>query len=254
MRLRLVHWNETEARELAGRIRGKGIQVEVAPISGKEVIRTIREDPPDVVVISLDRLPSHGREVAAALRMTKATRHVPIVFAGGEPEKVAKVRERLPDAGFAGWDNLHEVARICFKQAPAAPVVPKSKSGFDSGTPLFRKLGIGEGTKVALLGAPPEHEGRFAEHVTRGKDPDMTLWFLRSGREFESELHYVLDAARVLWIFWPKKTAKTNIGVTQFSLRHACAERGWTDSKICAVDATWSGMRFTPRRAPRTPP
>ena len=48
--------------------------------------------------IFLTRLPSHGRETAHYLRQLKATREIPILFVGGSPEKVQKVKEKVPEA------------------------------------------------------------------------------------------------------------------------------------------------------------
>jgi len=50
------------------------------------------------VVIDLNRLPSQGRDLGIALRTYKTTRQVPLVFVDGDPEKVARIREILPDA------------------------------------------------------------------------------------------------------------------------------------------------------------
>jgi|GEM_PF-3342040 len=94
----LVHWNAEEAEERAQRLRGAGFEATPCSSQGGEGFRELRASPPDAVVVDLSRLPSHGREVAAFLRRQKATRHVPIAFVGGAPEKVARVRELLPDA------------------------------------------------------------------------------------------------------------------------------------------------------------
>ena len=66
-------------------------------------MKEFRKDPPDAVVIDLDRLPSHGREAGVFLRGSKSTRLIPLLFVctegvEGDPEKVARVKETLPDA------------------------------------------------------------------------------------------------------------------------------------------------------------
>jgi len=96
-RVLLVHWNPEEARERASRLRASGHRVEVYAGRGGEGLRELRDRPPDAVVIDLSRLPSHGRAVAVFLRQQKGTRHVPLVFVEGEPEKVARARSLLPD-------------------------------------------------------------------------------------------------------------------------------------------------------------
>ena len=87
-RLHLIHWNRNEAAERIERLRAGGYEVSLAPLDGPSVLRELRAQPPDGVVIDLTRLPSHGREVGVALRRFKDTRHVPIVFVEGEAEKV----------------------------------------------------------------------------------------------------------------------------------------------------------------------
>src|SRR5437763_1858120 len=98
----VVHWKPVEAAPLIARIRGlAGFAVNYCEnANGPAVSQAIREFQPNVVVIDLSRLPSHGKEVAVWLRSRKATRHVPIVFTGGDPAKVVKLQEILPDAVF----------------------------------------------------------------------------------------------------------------------------------------------------------
>src|ERR1700694_1631973 len=96
--VRLVCWNPELAEERARVLQHAGVAVDASPLKPASVIGDFRASSPAAVLIDLDRLPSHGREVAAALRNSKWTRHVPIVFAGGVPEKVDRIRQELPDA------------------------------------------------------------------------------------------------------------------------------------------------------------
>ena len=73
------------------------VSVEVFAQSGVD-LNTLREKPPEVFVIDLTRLPAQGRDIGIWIRQRKATREVPIVFVGGEPDKVARTRKQLPDA------------------------------------------------------------------------------------------------------------------------------------------------------------
>ena len=94
--IRLVHWNEEEAPERAARLERLGYEVE-ATVPGTSIgIRELSANPPAAFVIDLSRLPSHGREVARAVRQSKALRAVPILFLDGKPEKVAAGRGRVP--------------------------------------------------------------------------------------------------------------------------------------------------------------
>lgn len=69
----------------------------------------IKKSPPTAVVISLRRLPSHGREVADALWYTKWGRAIPIVFFDGAFEKVDAIRKKFPAAHHTTWDELPAV-------------------------------------------------------------------------------------------------------------------------------------------------
>ena len=103
--IRLVHWNAAEAAERAARLAHGGLRVDHAPLDPAG-LKALRADPPDAVVIDLSRLPSHGRDLGAALRQSKATRGIPLVFVGDDPAKVARVRELLPDAIYTDWASL----------------------------------------------------------------------------------------------------------------------------------------------------
>src|SRR5271156_6204569 len=98
--VRLVCWKEDLAQDRAKVLKKAGLDVDASPFDPAGMITRLRENPPTVMLIDLDRLPSHGRAVAIMLRTSKSMRHVPIVFAGGIEEKVARVRAEVPDAIF----------------------------------------------------------------------------------------------------------------------------------------------------------
>src|SRR5579864_5747971 len=104
-RIRLVCWNEELAAERARGLKKAGLDVDASPFDPAGMITRLRENPPAAFLIDLDRLPSHGREVATALRNNKALREIPIVFAGGVEEKVTRIREELPDAAYTPWSK-----------------------------------------------------------------------------------------------------------------------------------------------------
>lgn len=108
-RLMLIHWHPAEAEERAGRLRAEGWEVEVEAEDGADAAERIRAEVPAAVVISLARLPSHGRETAAYLRDRYRESELPIVFVDGDPEKVEGVRDRVPEAAFTSWDDLGTV-------------------------------------------------------------------------------------------------------------------------------------------------
>lgn len=97
-RLFLIHWNSAEASTLAEPLRDLGWTVEVETEDGARAGKRIPELQPTVVVIYLTRLPSHGRETTNYLASTKATRHVPIVFVGGQGEALERTKAKAPNA------------------------------------------------------------------------------------------------------------------------------------------------------------
>jgi len=103
----LVHWDEPEARDLATGLREHGWKVALWKPTMK--LGDIRKSPPAAVVISLRRLPSHGREVADALWYSKWGRMIPIVFFDGVPDKVGAIRKKFPAAHYTAWESLPDV-------------------------------------------------------------------------------------------------------------------------------------------------
>jgi hypothetical protein len=102
----VVHWNADELSELTKplakarhTVRGHWSQQATADL--KEL--------PDVLVISLDRLPSHGKAIAEWMWEAKKRQHIPIVFVGGEPKKVAGIKTKFPKAKFCSVAKLPEI-------------------------------------------------------------------------------------------------------------------------------------------------
>ncbi|MEJ2737640.1 MAG: hypothetical protein P8189_29470, partial [Anaerolineae bacterium] len=124
-RVRLLSWNRTEAAERAEQLQSAGFGVIHEPLDAAG-LRALRQDPPSAVVIDLGRAPSPGRDVALGLRKYRATRDVPLVFVGGEPKKVARIKELLPDAVYTNWDDVGRSLERAIAHPPAEPVVPES--------------------------------------------------------------------------------------------------------------------------------
>lgn len=115
-RLFLIHWMESEVLEQAQQLSALGWQVEVEAADGARAGKRIKEQPPDVVVISLARLPSHGRETAKYLQSLKATRSIPLVFVDGKGEALEKTRNQIPHA--------------VYTSSAALPFVLSNRSGY----------------------------------------------------------------------------------------------------------------------------
>jgi hypothetical protein len=255
-RIRLVHWDAAEAEERAGWLRALGYGVDREPLSPAG-LRALGADPPAAVVVDLGRLPSQGRDLGLQLRMRAATRPLPLVYVGGKADKVAGVRELLPDAVYATWDGIGPALAEAIARPPEDPVVPQSVFEAYAGTPLPKKLGIQAGSTVALVGAPEGFEATLGDlpegvMVRRevGGEPEVTLWFTRSRRALEAGIEEMGDGAGQgrLWIVWPKKASGVASDLTQQVVRQVGLDAGLVDFKVCAVDATWSGLCFTWRK------
>jgi hypothetical protein len=129
-----------------------------------------------------------------------------------------------------------------------------STAGY-SGTPLARKLGIKPGHRVALLGAPDGFElAGLPEDVSvkrrAGGKADVILTFHTSRAELERRLpalRAMMEPAAGLWIAWPKRAAKLDTDMTEDVVRAIALPTGLVDNKVCAIDATWSGLRLVIR-------
>jgi CheY-like chemotaxis protein len=250
--VRLVCWKEELAKQRADEITALGYRVEAASlrVSGA-FITHFRNLNPAAVIIDLDRMPSHGREVAIVLRASKTTRHIPIVFAGGAEEKVERLHAELPDAIFTGWKKLAPALKRAIAAPPINPIhlTPHMQRWGDSSLP--RKLGISAGMEVALLchdddgleesiGELPD--GASLQHRI-GSKTRLILYAVHTLRELDSAIDHAcahLPKGASFWIVHPKATAKRHRDFTQNDVRALALPRGFVDYKVCSVDAQWS--------------
>ncbi|NNF05695.1 MAG: DUF3052 family protein [Candidatus Eisenbacteria bacterium] len=127
-----------------------------------------------------------------------------------------------------------------------------------SGTPLPKKLGIKEGHRIVLVGAPKGYDktlGKLPADVEvretlRGGPFDVIHFFTKKKSDLLKrfpQLAGKLEQNGGLWISWPKKASKVATDVTEADVRRIGLESGLVDNKICAVDETWSGLRFVIR-------
>jgi len=256
-RIHLIHWHDGEATAHAKTIRGLGHVVSYDPITNPQTLKRVRSNPPDLFVICLDRLPSQGREVAGGLAEFKATRGIPILFVGGLPEKVARVKETLPKAHCSTWSGIGSAITKARANPPSLTPLPDSRFAGYSGTPLPKKLGIKEGSTVAVVGAPADlgatlgslPAGAMLRSNPRGKR-DLTVWFVRSLKELRAAIPRMVEASHhgPVWIAWPKKTSALARDVSEKEVRALGLAAGLVDYKICAIDQDWSGLLFALRK------
>ncbi len=130
-----------------------------------------------------------------------------------------------------------------------------------SGTPLAKKLGIQELSRVALVGAPEGFERELEPLPTgvrflepRAGDLDVIVFFTTRRAELERRFAALagrLQPAGGLWIAWPKKSSGVATDLTEDVLREVGLPHGLVDNKVCAVTEVWSGLRFVIRKENR---
>ena len=130
-----------------------------------------------------------------------------------------------------------------------------------SGTPLAKKLGIKDGATIALVAAPPGFERVLTpmpEDVeirtqARGR-LDVVVFFATRERELARRFPIMaraLQPAGGLWVAWPKKTSCIATDLTFDPVQQIGLDAGLVDNKVCAIDETWSALRFVVRVADR---
>ncbi|QDU69831.1 DUF3052 domain-containing protein [Engelhardtia mirabilis] len=130
-----------------------------------------------------------------------------------------------------------------------------------SGTPLAKKLGIKPGHRVALIDAPegfggelePLPEGVVLRRDLRGAR-DVLVSFAPDRRRLERRLpalRRALDEAGGLWVAWPKKSSGVVTDLDFDAVQSRGLALGLVDNKVCAIDETWSALRFVVRVADR---
>lgn len=123
-----------------------------------------------------------------------------------------------------------------------------------SGTPLPKKLGIKENFRVRLEAAPADVRADLknslatCEIVQQPRVPlDFAMLFVKSKAELQAridELSRQLSPAGMLWISWPKKSSRVSCDVSENDIRNIGLAAGLVDIKVCAVNHTWSGLKF----------
>jgi hypothetical protein len=131
-----------------------------------------------------------------------------------------------------------------------------------SGTPLPKKLGIKEGSRIALVNAPKNFESELGELPDNvqfikgaGKSLDIILFFVLNERALVrdfSKLAGRLTANGMLWIAWPKKSSGVVTDLTEQRVQRIGLDAGLIDVKVCAIDETWSGLKFVYRLKDRS--
>ena len=127
-----------------------------------------------------------------------------------------------------------------------------------SGTPLAAKLGIKAGCRVHVVHEPDGYRAWLAplpEGVAfqnrLAPSTDIVHVFSRDRAELGKRLAAFrarLGPAAVVWVSWPKKSAKVPTDVTEDTIRELALPMGFVDVKVCAVSDVWSGLKLVVRK------
>lgn len=127
-----------------------------------------------------------------------------------------------------------------------------------SGTPLPKKLGFKDSTRLVVLGEPDDYAALLGPvpaglerqgAVTR--TTNLVHVFVTRRRELADHLDTLrarLDPDAAVWVSWPKKSSKVPTEVTEDTIREVALPLGFVDIKVCAVSEVWSGLKLTVRK------
>ena len=134
-----------------------------------------------------------------------------------------------------------------------------------SGTPLPKKLGISEMTRLAVLDGPNDYQsilGSLPAGASVASQlssrTNLVHLFVTEREALATQLVKLRDALPpevAVWVSWPKKSAKVPTTVTEDVIRELALPLGWVDVKVCAVTEVWSGLKLVVRKElrPRCP-
>jgi tetrahydromethanopterin S-methyltransferase subunit B len=125
-----------------------------------------------------------------------------------------------------------------------------------SANPLAKKLGILPGCRLYLAGAPAGYvetlgavKIEYADALSDSVDiAHVFTWERAQLERVLRECRRSLDPSAVVWISWPKKSAKIKTDVSENTVRELALPLGFVDIKVCAIDPIWSGLKLVVRK------
>ena len=130
-----------------------------------------------------------------------------------------------------------------------------------SGTPLAKKLGFAPDMSVVLLDAPPNLSELLGDLPSGVKvsnrlthHADVVLIFVEYAADLSRTVLALKSAVApdgMVWVAWPKRASKMPTDLTEDVIRDIVLPTGMVDVKVCAIDATWSGLKLVIRKALR---
>lgn len=131
-----------------------------------------------------------------------------------------------------------------------------------SKTPLAKKLGLKPGMIIRLINEPSHYLGLFEywpENLEINDDPrvkkDLIHFFtdrIDALKVALPDLHKEIKENGMIWLSWPKQSSGKAKDLNGTVVRQLGLKSGLVDIKVCAIDATWSGLKFVKRRKDRT--
>jgi len=133
-----------------------------------------------------------------------------------------------------------------------------------SGAPLAQKLGIKDGMVLIATDAPdgfaalldPLPDGVTWKRQLRAP-VDLAVAFFTTSEDVAARWPALTDAVGpqgTVWVAWPKKSSGVSTDITEDTFRDVLLPTGWVDTKVCAIDDTWSGLKFVLRKELRPSP
>ena len=125
-----------------------------------------------------------------------------------------------------------------------------------SGTPLPRKIGARPGDRALVVAAPGDAPALFDDDVTVLRRPggaplDVVVVFTTARADLARRLPGLkarLQPAGMVWVAWPKRASGVATDVTEDVVRDVALPLGLVDTKVAAIDDTWSGLRLVIRK------
>jgi hypothetical protein len=126
-----------------------------------------------------------------------------------------------------------------------------------SGTPLVQKIGIKPGHRLVLRNHPASFLrdlGKLPDDVVATErlsgEADVVVFFAERRAALEERFPALAGSLRpngMLWVAWPKRTSGKVTDLDENLVRDTGLGFGLVDVKVCAIDETWSGLKFVIR-------
>jgi len=254
----MICWNAQAAGERRLLLEAQGFRVDPVLSRSTGMVGKLAAAAPLALVIDLDSKPAYGREAAIYLRNTASVRHLPMVFAGGVAEKIARVRAELPDAVYCEWNAVQAGINRAITAPPVRPIRPRARGEImPRGPVLAGKLDLRPGTRLSMqgdvIGLGKRLGLEYEDRISR--ETGMAILVVRSAQDLDAAFDYAagqLPPKAGLWMVYPKRSGRLKTDFSQKDLLAMGAARGLIGYKNCAIDADWSGLRFAWKtRSPR---